>query len=71
MNQITKHDVLRVYGTHQAAADVLGIVRHAVSMWPDGPIPDRHALRLRYEIHPEAFSAAAIRNARRRKGAKA
>jgi hypothetical protein len=53
---IYKADVLRVFGTHQAAADALGIGRTAVTMWPDDkPIPAEHALRLRYEIAPEKF----------------
>lgn len=53
---IFKADVLRVYGTHQAAADALGIKRTAVTMWPDDkPIPEVHALRLRYEVNPGAF----------------
>jgi hypothetical protein len=57
---ITKAEVLRVYGTHQAAADALGITRTAVTMWPeDQPIPERHALRLRYELRPDVFGDTA------------
>jgi hypothetical protein len=53
---IYKRDVLAVYGTHEAAARALGITRGAVTMWPeDRPIPDRHALRLRFVLRPDIF----------------
>lgn len=53
---IRKSDVLRIFGTHKAAAEALGIKRTAVTMWADDkPIPLQHALRLRYEICPEIF----------------
>lgn len=56
---IFKADVIRVFGTQQAAADALGIGRTAVTMWSDdAPIPREHALRLRYEIRPDAFGVA-------------
>jgi len=51
---IQKAEVLHVFGTHQAAADALGIKRTAVTMWPDDrPIPAEHSLRLRYEVRPD------------------
>lgn len=51
---IFKIEVLHVFKTEQAAADTLGIGRTAVTMWkPDKPIPERHALRLRYEVRPD------------------
>ena len=57
---IYKRDVLSVFGTQQAVADALGIGRTAVTNWPDDkPIPERHALRLRYELRPDIFGPAA------------
>lgn len=55
---IYKRDVLAIYGTQQAAADALGIKRGAVAMWSnERPIPERHALKLRYELRPDLFGA--------------
>lgn len=56
---IFKKDAVSIYGTQQALADALGISRSAVAMWADNrPIPAEHALRLRYELKPEAFDKA-------------
>lgn len=53
---ISKQDAIAAYGTHQALADALDISRTAVTMWPaDKPIPERHALKLRYELKPDVF----------------
>lgn len=52
-------DAVAAYGTQQALADALGISRSAVAMWDrEKPIPKEHALRLRYELRPDAFGPA-------------
>lgn len=57
---ISKQSAIDAYGTHQALADALGISRTAVTMWPDdAPIPEKHALKLRYELRPELFNKQA------------
>lgn len=57
---ITKQEAVAMYGGNQAAlARALGIKRAAVSKWKDGPIPERHALKLRYEIKPEGLAEKA------------
>lgn len=54
---ITKSDAVNLFGGNQAAlARALGIQRAAVSKWADGPIPERWALKIRYQIKPEAFT---------------
>jgi len=56
---ITKKEAIAAYGTQQALADALKISRTAVTMWSDDrPIPNEHALRLRYELRPDLFSGA-------------
>lgn len=53
---ISKQEAISAYGTQQALADALGISRTAVTMWSaDDPIPEKHALKLRYELKPEVF----------------
>lgn len=55
---IQKKQAIAAYGTQQALADALGISRTAVTMWSeDRPIPNEHALRLRYELRPDIFAA--------------
>lgn len=56
---ITKAEALSLYSTATELADALGIGKSAVSMWPDGPIPEAHDLKLRYELKPEAFAKKA------------
>jgi DNA-binding transcriptional regulator YiaG len=56
---ITKEQAVSLFGTQSALAEALGITKGAVSQWRDGePIPEAQALKLRYEIAPEAFKAA-------------
>ena len=53
---ITRAQAVAVYGTQKALANALGISPQAVSLWKeDAPIPQGHALRLKYELNPEAF----------------
>lgn len=55
-HQITKAQAVGLYGGNQAAlARALGIQRAAVCRWSDGPIPERHALKLRFVLRPEVF----------------
>lgn len=57
--RITKEQAVAHFKTQTALAEALGVTKGAVSQWKDGePIPENHALKLRYEIAPEAFQAA-------------
>lgn len=61
---ITKAQAIALFGkgrgAQQRLAEALGLTRQAVSYWREGPIPDRHDLRLRYEIKPEVFQGTAV-----------
>lgn len=53
---ISKQDAIAAYGTQEALAEALGIGRTAVVMWSDvKPIPEKHALKLRYVLKPAYF----------------
>jgi len=53
---ITKEKALSLFDSPLALAKALGIERANIYMWPDKePIPEKHALRIRYELKPEAF----------------
>lgn len=53
---ITKRQALSLFDSSSDLAAALGRTPGAVSHWPiDGPIPREHALRIRYELRPEAF----------------
>ena len=56
---ITKEQAIALFGSRKALQATLGLKSHAaIVMWPDGePIPDAHALRIRYQLKPEAFDA--------------
>lgn len=56
---ITKADALTLYPTATALAEALGVGKSAVSMWDEGPIPEEHDLKLRYELKPGAFARRA------------
>lgn len=55
---ITKAEALAAYDNNGAELGrALGITRQAVFAWPpEGPIPQEHALRLRFVLKPELFS---------------
>lgn len=60
MNQIiiTKEQALACYqGNGSALARALGISAAAVSQWPDGPIGQVHALKLRFLLKPDVFGS--------------
>lgn len=55
---ILKEEAIAAYaGVGAELARALNITPSAVYQWEDGaPIPDNHALRLRYELKPEVFA---------------
>lgn len=57
---ITKEQAVRLFGSRKELQAALGLQSHAtIVMWEDGkPIPEVHALRIRYVLRPEAFDAA-------------
>jgi len=51
---MTKEQAISLYGSASRLAEALGITKGAVSLWRDDrPIPERHELRLRYELKPK------------------
>lgn len=56
---ITKEQAIRLFGSVKALQTALGLKTHsAIYMWPDGePIPENHALRIRYQLRPNDFDA--------------
>jgi DNA-binding XRE family transcriptional regulator len=54
---ISKSDALRLYGGNQAAlARAVGVTRQRIhKIKPDGDLPERLALRLRFVTRPDAF----------------
>jgi hypothetical protein len=60
---ITKERAIELFGSPLELAEALGIERANVYMWKDGePIPQKHALHIRFVLKPEAFNGK--RNAR-------
>jgi hypothetical protein len=56
---MTKREALRYFKNQSQLAEALGITRSAVSYWSDTkPIPEVHALKIRYVLKPEKFGAA-------------
>lgn len=56
---ITKKQAVSLYNGNQAAlARALGIGRAAVSKWPEGPIDERYALKIRFVLRPDCFEKA-------------
>jgi hypothetical protein len=57
---ISKDEALAAYGGDTLAlAEALGITRSAIYQWPDGPIPQAQALKLRYVLKPDVFGPPA------------
>ena len=57
---ITKQEALAAFGGNGAElARAFGLTRQAVSAWPDGPIPEGYALKLRFVLKPEVFGTHA------------
>ncbi|HEV2213623.1 MAG TPA: Cro/CI family transcriptional regulator [Gammaproteobacteria bacterium] len=57
--RLSKQEAIALFSSAKELATALGISKAAVSQWPDGPIPDKHDLRIRYELKPERFRPAA------------
>jgi hypothetical protein len=56
---ISKDEALAAYGGDTLAlSEALGITRSAIYQWPDGPIPEAQALKLRYVLKPDVFGPA-------------
>ena len=53
--RLSKKEAIALFSSAKELAKALGITKSAVSQWPDGPIPDNHDLRIRYELKPEHF----------------
>lgn len=60
MTTITKEQAIALYGSVKSLQAALGLKTHsAIYMWPSGEaIPENHALRIRYELRPDAFDTA-------------
>ncbi len=57
--EILKEDAVAMFGSQAELARALDIKRSAVSQWQDGkPIPEKQALKIRYQLRPESFEAA-------------
>lgn len=57
---VNKQQALAAFGGNSSAlARVLDITPQAVYQWPDGPIPELHALKLRYVLMPDVFGQGA------------
>lgn len=57
--EITKEEAIGLFRTQAALARALGIYRQAVNQWENGkPIPEVHALKIRYQLRPECFEKA-------------
>jgi transcriptional regulator with XRE-family HTH domain len=52
---LSKHEAIALFSSAKELAKALGISKSAVSQWPEGPIPDNHDLRIRYELKSEHF----------------
>lgn len=57
---LTRTQATSIFGSVKALQAALGLKTHsAIYMWPpDSPIPAEHALRIRYELRPDAFDAS-------------
>lgn len=54
--EIRKETALALFGGVNQLAEALGITTEAVYQWPkERPIPEAQALRIRYQIRPEAW----------------
>lgn len=52
---LTKNDAITLFGSRKSLQTALGLQSHAsISMWGEF-VPVHHALRIRYELKPQAF----------------
>jgi len=56
--RLTKQEAIALFATAKGLAQALGVSKSAVSQWPEGPIPVKHDLRIRYELKPGHFREA-------------
>lgn len=62
--EIFKEEAIELFGGVRELASALGISTAAVYQWKDdAPIPAEKALRIRYELRPDAFDSTGIRKA--------
>jgi hypothetical protein len=54
-----KHEAISLFGSVDELRKALGLkTRQAVYMWPDdAPIPEPHAIKIRFVLRPDAFNA--------------
>lgn len=53
---ITKTQAVHLFGSVEKLRAALGLKnRQAIYQWPEDRIPEKHFLRIRYELRPEAF----------------
>ena len=58
--EISKQEAVGMFRNKSQLAKALGITRQAVEGWPDDkPIPEKQALRIRYQLRPDLFDATA------------
>lgn len=56
IHPITKAEAIAAYGGNASAlARALGITPSAIYQWPDGPVAEVHALKLRFVLKPDVF----------------
>lgn len=54
--EITKSEAIAAFGGNASSlARALEITPQAVYQWPEGPIDERHALKLRFVLCPDVF----------------
>jgi DNA-binding transcriptional regulator YdaS (Cro superfamily) len=53
--RLSKQQAIALFATAKGLATALGISKSAVSQWSEGPIPEIHDLKIRYELRPEHF----------------
>jgi len=55
--QMTKRQACLVYGNQSRLARALNLTRQCVGLWAwDEPIPDVHALKIRFVLKPKELS---------------
>lgn len=60
---ITKAEAIAAYGGNAAAlARALNVTPSAVYQWPEGPIAEGYALKLRFVLMPHVFGDAPAAN---------
>lgn len=72
IHSVTKEDAVAAFdGNSAALARALGITPSAVYQWPEGPIAEGYALKLRFVLKPEHFADSGDAHQTRQPGAAA